>query len=60
MLRDNVTCPVVPETTIRQPPKSAAAYLSMFIDVVRDMIRHLIDRLDLDRYIEKAKVGVAA
>jgi len=51
---------VVPEITIRQPPKSAAAYLSMFIDVVRDMIQHLIDRLDLDRYIEKAKVGVAA
>jgi hypothetical protein len=32
----------------------------MFIDVVRDMIQHLIDRQDLDRYIEKAKVGVAA
>src|SRR2546430_6213339 len=53
-------------------PKSAAAYLSMSIDVVRDMIQHrripyvqngrryLIDRLDLDRYIEKAKVGDAA
>jgi excisionase family DNA binding protein len=44
----------------------------MSIDVVRDMIQqrripyvqngrwYLIDRLDLDRYIEKAKVGVAA
>jgi excisionase family DNA binding protein len=47
-------------------------YLSMSTDVVRDMIQHrripyvqngrryLIDRLDLDRYIEKAKVGAAA
>jgi hypothetical protein len=50
----------LPEITIRQPPKSAAAYLSMSIDVVRDMIQHLIDRLDLDRHIEKAKVRVAA
>ena len=53
-------------------PKSAAAYLSMSIDVVRDMIQHrripyvqngrryLIDRLDLDRYIERVKVGIAA
>jgi len=53
-------------------PQAAAAYLSMSTDVVRDMIQHrripyvqngrryLIDRLDLDRYIEKAKVGAAA
>jgi excisionase family DNA binding protein len=53
-------------------PKSATAYLSMSIDVARHMIQHrripyvqngrryLIDRLDLDRYIEKAKVGVPA
>jgi hypothetical protein len=53
--------PWLPEITIRQPPKSAAAsaaYLSMSIGVVRDMIQHLIDRLDLDRYIEKETTGL--
>jgi len=52
-------------------PKDAAAYLSMSIDVVRAMIqkrqipyilngrRYLLDRLDLDRYIEKIKIGTA-
>jgi excisionase family DNA binding protein len=52
-------------------PKDAAAYLSMSIDVVREMIqkreipyilngrRYLLDRLDLDRYIEKIKIGAA-
>jgi hypothetical protein len=30
----------------------------MSIGVVRDMIQHLIDRLDLDHYIEKAKTGL--
>jgi excisionase family DNA binding protein len=52
-------------------PKDAAAYLSMSVDVVREMIqkrqipyilngrRYLLDRLDLDRYIEKIKIGAA-
>jgi excisionase family DNA binding protein len=52
--------------------KAAAEYLSMSIDVVRDLIqtrqipyipngrRYLLDRADLDRYVEKMKVGVAA
>jgi excisionase family DNA binding protein len=53
-------------------PKSAAEYLSMSVDVVREMIqrreipyiqngrRYLLDRKDLDGDIETIKIGVAA
>ena len=52
--------------------KQAAAYLSLGVGTVRKMVndrviphvpegnKFLIDRFDLDRWIEKAKVGVAA
>ena len=68
--------PVAPAVAISGPrllnPKAAATYLSMSIDVVRDLIknrqlpyiqnsrRYLLDRVDLDRYIEKIKIEVAA
>jgi excisionase family DNA binding protein len=50
----------------------AAAYLGAHPNAVREMVRrreipyvkightYLIDKLDLDRYIEKNKIGVAA
>jgi excisionase family DNA binding protein len=53
-------------------PKAAAVYLSMSVDVVRKLMkngtirhvrngrRYLIDRVDLDRHIEKVKLGVVA
>lgn len=52
--------------------KPAAAYLSLGVGTLRQMIKHraipriaegnevLIDRLDLDRFLERRKVGVAA
>jgi excisionase family DNA binding protein len=52
--------------------KPAAAYLSLGVGTLRKMVKDrtiphvpegnkfLIDRFDLDRWIEKAKVGVAA
>ncbi len=52
--------------------KDAATYLGAHLWAIRQMVRkrelpyvqigrkHLIDRLDLDRYIERNKVGVAA
>jgi excisionase family DNA binding protein len=68
--------PIAPAVAISGPrllnPKAAATYLSMSIDVVRDLIknkqlpyiqngrRFLLDRINLDRYIEKIKIGVAA
>ena len=53
-------------------PKLASAYLGMSTDVVRKLMkngtirhvrngrRYLIDRGDLDRYVENAKLGVVA
>ncbi len=51
-------------------PKQAATYLNISVSVVRDMIlrrsiphirngrRYLVDRLDLDRWIERRKIPV--
>jgi excisionase family DNA binding protein len=64
--------PLSVEQAAAQLKLAAATYLSTSIDVVRDLIRnrqlpyiqngrrYLLDRVDLDRYIEKIKVGVAA
>jgi len=68
--------PVTPIVAISGPRllsvKDAAAYLGAHLWAIRQMVRnrelpyvqigrkHLIDRLDLDRYIEKIKIGVAA
>jgi excisionase family DNA binding protein len=68
--------PVVPVVAINGPRllslKDAAVYLGAHLWAVRQMVRgrelpyvqigrkHLIDRLDLDQYIEEIKIGVAA
>ena len=67
------TTPVVPFVGPRLLRiKPAAAYLSLGVGTLRKMVndrviphvpegnKFLIDRFDLDRWIEKAKVGVAA
>jgi excisionase family DNA binding protein len=53
-------------------PKQAATYISHSVDIVYDMIdrraipyvqngrRYLIDRVDLDRWIEKRKISAVA
>lgn len=64
---------VLPENARRLlTVKAAAQYLSMSVDVIRDLIRkrevpyipngrrYLLDPADLDRHIEKIKVGIAA
>jgi excisionase family DNA binding protein len=53
-------------------PKSGAEYICVSVDVMRDMIkngeipfirngrRYLVDRVDLDKWIEKNKIGATA
>lgn len=53
-------------------PESAAEYICVSIDVMRDMIknggipfvrngrRYTVDRCDLDRWVEKNKIGTTA
>jgi excisionase family DNA binding protein len=68
--------PVVPVVAISGPRllsvRDAATYLGAHLWAIRQMVRnrelpyvqigrkHLIDRLDLDGYIERNKVGIAA
>lgn len=64
--------PILVNDTRLLTVKAAARYLSMSMDVVRELIRkreipyvpngrrYLLDPIDLDRYIEKIKIGVAA
>ena len=64
--------PILVNETRLLTVKAAAKYLSMSMDVVRDLIRkreipyvpngrrYLLDPIDLDRYIERIKIGVAA
>jgi excisionase family DNA binding protein len=68
--------PVVPVVAINGPRllslKDAAVYLGARLWAVRQMVRnrelpyvqigrkYLIDRLDLDRFVERNKIGVAA
>ena len=68
--------PVVPVVAINGPRllslKDAAVYLGAHLWAVRQMVRnrelpyvqigrkYLIDRLDLDRFVERNKIGVAA
>jgi excisionase family DNA binding protein len=56
----------------RLSPKAAAIYIGVSVDVVRKLIedgtipharngtRYLLDVRDLDRYIERSKLGVVA
>ena len=68
--------PVVPVVAISGPRllsvKDAATYLGAHLWAIRQMVRkreipyvqigrkHLIDRLDLDRFVERNRVGMAA
>jgi excisionase family DNA binding protein len=68
--------PATPVVAISGPRllslKDAAVYLGAHLWAVRQMVRgrelpyvqigrkHLIDRLDLDRFVERNKIGVAA
>ncbi len=68
--------PVVPVVAINGPRllslKDGAVYLGAHLWAVRQMVRnrelpyvqigrkYLIDRLDLDRFVERNKIGVAA
>jgi excisionase family DNA binding protein len=63
--------PIAPEMRLLSP-KQAAVYIGMSIDVIRDLIKdrrisyvrngrlYLIDRRDLDAWIERRKIKAVA